>query len=62
MTLTLTDDELAAGLSNAAEVLLEESWHAIDGTRPGALERVTAALADISQFGAILRERVGAVR
>jgi hypothetical protein len=46
-----------SGLSNAGEVLLEESWHAIDGTRPGALERVAAALADISRLGPILRER-----
>jgi hypothetical protein len=32
---TLTDDDIAAGLSNAGEVLLEESWHAIDGAGPG---------------------------
>jgi hypothetical protein len=53
---TLTNDELAARLSCAGEVLQELSWHALDGTWPRIwdrecttppAERVTAALADI---------------
>jgi hypothetical protein len=38
-------------------VLERDAWNAVDGV-PDALERVTAALADIHTFGAVLQERV----
>jgi hypothetical protein len=54
---TLTHDELATGLSVAGETLERDVWNAVDGVED-ALERVTAALADIRRLAPMLEDRV----
>jgi hypothetical protein len=56
---TLSDDELAAGLSCAGETLERDIWDALDG-HAEALERVRTALDEIRRLSVMFEQRVGA--